>query len=569
MYYKSTLLASLILFLSTTVFSQNTAQKANAELDAKAIEFLKSTSNEIGLLRTPENRISFNSELAALMWYHDENQARRMFGSVITDFRQMLVQIDAQLVAYNVESGNDDSYSVPFRRAISQKAKLLQKLRTAMGVRRQIAMAISEHDAILALEFFDETGRLISNQKLRDQNNPADAFFENQLLEKIAEQDPGKILALARKSLEKGITYNTFGLLEKIYKQNAKDGAAFGEEIFSKIKQGKVGDETKIYYFNKILQYAMKESPIVNPPIFSQSVIREAADLMASELLSGGANEEYDVADYLKNIEIFAPGRAAQVRQKFSLKKSSGSQGNEKVATKNAPPPLAESGATELKEENPLEFLEKLEKDKISPGDKEKILAQARQKIAEVEEPMMKIMLISQLAGQLSKMGDKESASELMREAEAFGTQYPRNYLDYIQNYMLASGYAEVEPEKAFPILESSIVNLNETISAFIKVGEFIDVGGEFIEDGEVQVGAFGGAFINGFLSELGQGEGTIRNLVKTDFQRTADLAGKFDRTELRILVKMLILRSLINKKGETIVTIERDSNTETRPDNN
>ena len=52
---------------------------------------------------------------------------------------------------------------------------------------------------------------------------------------------------------------------------------------------------------------------------------------------------------------------------------------------------------------------------------------------------------------------------------------------------MLAGGYAEVNPDKAFPLLESTILRANDTISAFVKVAEFIDVNEEIIADGEVQ----------------------------------------------------------------------------------
>ena len=40
-----------------------------------------------------------------------------------------------------------------------------------------------------------------------------------------------------------------------------------------------------------------------------------------------------------------------------------------------------------------------------------------------------------------------------------------------------------------------------------IKVAEFIDVNDEMIDDGEVQVGMFGGSMIRGMTSELGHGE--------------------------------------------------------------
>ena len=53
---------------------------------------------------------------------------------------------------------------------------------------------------------------------------------------------------------------------------------------------------------------------------------------------------------------------------------------------------------------------------------------------------------------------------------------------------MLATGYVDVEPEKAFPILDDSILRLNDTINAFIKVGAFMDTTGEILDNGELLV---------------------------------------------------------------------------------
>ena len=33
-----------------------------------------------------ENRVSFNAELASLMWFHDEKEAKAMYGGVVADF---------------------------------------------------------------------------------------------------------------------------------------------------------------------------------------------------------------------------------------------------------------------------------------------------------------------------------------------------------------------------------------------------------------------------------------------------------------------------------------------------
>ena len=116
---------------------------------------------------------------------------------------------------------------------------------------------------------------------------------------------------------------------------------------------------------------------------------------------------------------------------------------------------------------------------------------------------------------------------------------------------MLASGYAEADPDKAFPLLEETIGRANETLAAFVKVGEFIDVAEEMIQDGEVQVGVFGGQMIRGLTSELGMADATITVLAKADFVKTKSLANRFDRPEIRVLAKMMVLRAVLSPKRE------------------
>lgn len=549
-------------------FAQKTDAEKKEELRAQAVEFLKETSNEIGILRTAENRISFNAELAALMWLHDEKQARAMFGIVITDFRQMLVGLDGQL---NVQDFNEqDNYrGSPFSRANGTKAKLLQKLRKAMSVRQQIASAIAENDAVLAYEFFDETARVISNPKLREQYLAQDAYFEARLLQQIAEQDPDKLLAFARKTLQKGVNYSTLGLLQKIYAKNDKEGAAFGEEIFAKIKQDRNNESSNfVSQLNQILSIGSSNQPEAGKtPLFSQQVLREAADLLGQELLKREDLGESGEYGYLENIEKYAPGRAAQIRQKFKLQntKTAGTGSGSGGAIADSPDspfpprPKAPSVAGAGDDEDLPGGLEIPDGKKLSDEEKQKLVNQARQQIAKIDDPLAKITMISLFASQLAALGEKDTALQFMREAESYGTQYPKNYLDYIQNWMLASGYAQIEPNKAFPILEDSIYRINETIGAAIKIGEFVDVNGDFIEEGEVQVGVFGGGLTRELLNGLGQTNNTIGQLAKADFTRTKNLASRFERNEIRILARMLILRAVFSDEqkkggGETFI---------------
>ena len=99
---KKALLLLVISLLPLTALPQQIAvTNTNTEtdkLEKSAVELLEETKAEVDGLRLIENRISFTSELAALMWFHDEREARAMYSDVINDFRQLLVGYDSQMI---------------------------------------------------------------------------------------------------------------------------------------------------------------------------------------------------------------------------------------------------------------------------------------------------------------------------------------------------------------------------------------------------------------------------------------------------------------------------------------
>ena len=273
------ILVNLVFIISlTTLVSAQTTDADKKEKDAKlqenAVAFLRETSSEIMNLRTPENRIGFNAELANLMWFHDEREARVMFNSVTNDFRQLLIQLNGQINAIKFDEENSEIYSIPFVRGASKQAEIYRKFGKAMSVRQAIASAISEHDALLAYSFFTDTATAITNPKFQEQIKQQDASFEMKLLQAIAEQDAAKGLEFGRKSLEKGVNYTHIELLKKIYAKDADSGAAFGEEILRKLKSGDKERPENIYVFNGVLnlglenRQAIKDKP-TKKPVFS------------------------------------------------------------------------------------------------------------------------------------------------------------------------------------------------------------------------------------------------------------------------------------------------------------
>ncbi|MEO6655636.1 MAG: hypothetical protein ABIO36_06095 [Pyrinomonadaceae bacterium] len=542
-----------------------------AKLEKDAVEFLRETSDDVSRLRTLENRISFNAELASLMWFHDEKEAKAMYGGVIADFKQLLVQFDSQMNA--TEIPDDDSPTGGIFGGYG-KSKVERKFRIAMAVRQQIALSLADHAPDLAYGFFYDSLNLISNPAFRKETEEADKYFEARLMQQIAGSDAAKAAEYGKESIKHGLDNNHIELLKKIYAKDTDKGIEFGAAILSRLKSDKssVKDE---YFFSSLLSLGSENLNASKKPggkkaIYDRNDLRDIADQFAQTILDGDAESGIESAGYLDQIEKYAPGRGAQIRSRFKNIDPKTANHVTAIAVNTAANSMAyasnaSSGSNSnsayeqaRKEREGKEKIEKQMMDDISnlgakPLPKEqrdKVVEQARKIISQTPGKDKKIVALSLLAAQVARAGDKELADEIMSDAERLVNPQPKNYQDFLYSWMLARGYAEANPAKAFPLLESTILRANDTIAAAVKVAEFIDTNEEMIDDGEVQVGMFGTSMMRDMTRELGIANSTILALARSDFGRTRNLTNTFDRTEVRVLAKMLVLRAVLDKNS-------------------
>ena len=400
-----------------------------------------------------------------------------------------------------------------------------------------------------------------ARKALRKQLEQTGNHVEAQILNLVAEQDVDKALEVGRKTLAKGFKYELINVLKKIYEKDAEKGIAFGEEMVRKLRGESIKPEN-LYYIGSMLATGVESLEQVKgksgkKPLFSEQNLRELAEVLAQGFLRSENFESYETTAHLGNIEKFLPARAAQIKQKLAANQRKNQVAVAEFETPPPPMPTRMSGETIVEKEDLAENLQNLGTKEMPAEERQKVVGKARKMIAEIEDRSAKLMALSGLATQVVKLGDKDLAAEIMKEAEGLVNPQPKNYRDYMESWLLASGYAQVNTDKSFPILEEAILRLNETISAFVKVGEFIDVNGDMIDDGEVQVGSFGGQMTREMLNSIGATDTTITSLAKADFTRTKSLAGNFDRMEVRILAKMLILRAVLGNEKKKIVTVD------------
>jgi hypothetical protein len=602
MKFSISLLLTVLLCVPVSSVAQATTpltpDEKKAKLQEAAVAFLLETYSDIGNLRLVENRISFTSELAALLWYKDQKSAAAMFGTAVGDFKQLLAMYDSQMNAFGPINADEHVGFGAFMQEPTDRSRIAKKFRTAMGVRQQIAMSIAEHEPELAYNFFHDSMNAITNAEFRKQMETSDATYEQQLISRIAETNVKQAAELGKRTLGKGFTFAHVALLKRIYAKDPAKGIEFGQAILGRLKetsQDKFGDgETAdlLRFGNETLAKSKLEGG--KKAVYSESELRDIAELLARAMLAPGeVYETYTAMSYADAIEKTLPSRAAQIRAKYAPKEDGREPDRTVFATGGAPPPPPpavyrgpartssgaasssgiglgsgtgsgqspaekERAAREEAEREAMEGVAKLGQKDLPKEEREKIVAKAREMIAKTTGRDKKIAGLSMLAASVAKAGDKQLASEIMREAATLVNPQPKTYLDFMYSWMLASGYAVAEPDKAFPVLDDAIFRVNDLISSVVRIAEFIDVNEEVIADGEFQVGAFGGQMIRGMTGSVGMADSTITSLIDADFEKTKALTNRFERAEVRVLAKMMILRSVLGKEakpGDAITT--------------
>ena len=120
----------ILLALTAPVWPQaaetETREERRAQVRRDAVVFLRETMGDVASMRSLENRISFTSEMAGLMWFHDEREARNIFTGVTGDFRELAMQFDAQMNAIAAYGGEEEQHTGGLVREISDRSVLLR-----------------------------------------------------------------------------------------------------------------------------------------------------------------------------------------------------------------------------------------------------------------------------------------------------------------------------------------------------------------------------------------------------------------------------------------------------------
>jgi hypothetical protein len=163
-----------------------------------------------------------------------------------------------------------------------------------------------------------------------------------------------------------------------------------------------------------------------------------------------------------------------------------------------------------------------------------------RQSVLRLQTDNEKLDLLVQVAGDVQKSNPK-LAVQVLEDAKQIVNHRAASYENFEQQLKVAHAFATVDPVRSFETMEPGISQLNELLQAASVLSGF-EI--SMFRDGEMSIQ--GGNGLTATISRYGQ---ELAVLAKNDFERSETLAGRFQFTEPRIMVRLAMVQGLLGVK--------------------
>ena len=146
-----------------------------------------------------------------------------------------------------------------------------------------------------------------------------------------------------------------------------------------------------------------------------------------------------------------------------------------------------------------------------------------------------------QLALIMEENGSHDEALKLLDEAQTMikTDLFSETHTNALLT--LVAAYAVVEPPKAFGLIERVIDRANDDVAKALLWDKIMRSG--VVKSGEIRLENSGVMPIDFAVFKYGKG---VAALAKADFERTKAAADRFERTELRLMVRLMLAQSLL-----------------------
>jgi hypothetical protein len=555
----------LLLVCSFSAQSQESAssggldQNAAAAIRKKAIGLLESVAEQLGSLRSAENRARIGSNVADSLWDHDQKRSRNIFAAIEEDIR----------MGFN---DADSDYSAHMRTL------------TVFGqLRSEIIDRIAKRDPELALEFLQATVLPLDPQLPYEMRE-----YENKLALRLARQsatrNPQLALKLGRQMLAKGLSTDLLPVLYQLQRTDDSTSRTFHRDIVDKLKT------TNLMRNWMDLDLAVQLVRSFQPPQADEEVYRDLIDVVLTTALANGcSNAErtdaqrlcYSVGSVFSRIEKYYPVRAALLKRwagdgqgfyaaegwaQVNEATQNGSV-DEILSLRTKYPALQDqiywSAVMKALNSGEVARARQIASDVPDPESRRTMLAQIDRAQMRASVDADRLALIQQELGRMrrdeeriqllfyvaSSIGasDRKAALGLVNQAAEIVNSMKPGRIQLEAQLALATVYCSLNSDRGFTIMETLLPRLNELVAAATTLDR---VENNYFSDGEWNMSSNGA--VGALLTRLAHNAGSF---ARMDFDRSVALSNQFERYEIRLMAQLKIAQSVIGEQPKQTVT--------------
>lgn len=587
----SLLSVSLLLLLSSSAAAQvgeQEKQEKEAErrqqLEHKTYVLVEEIASGGLSLKLPENRSFVLAAAADLLWEHDEPRARNLFWDALNTLNLM------NTLSSKVNSkGDEENKSATL--SAKEKEQILNQYSAVFGLRHELLSRVARRDPTLALDMLRSSRQLPVDPSYASFRLPDDRELEQQIATEATARDPAKALQLARDSLAKGLSFQLLSLLDRLNQNNGKTATIFAGDIIDKLRGRNLatdsyGAHIAVYMIN--FSRTPREAPgaklrqETRPLKLEPEQRRELLDMVTNAALTESANPNLLFAiDYvMPEIQEFLPERVALLQKKLAafnqtlnkeqkvakeydsifqngtpedMLKLAGRAGDDQresmqqqaiimAVMRGRADSLRELVNTEIEDQSRRKnLLDALDAEEISLAANKGDADGLRKLLPKIRLKEARARALAEIAVVLEKKGNHDEALKLLDEAQTLIKTDLTSDTQSDALLALVTAYALVEPAKAFGIIERTIDRANDEIAKALLLDKIVSSGA--IKKGEIRLQQSGMIPLDFAVFKYGK---SVAALANVDFDRTKAAADRFERNELRLMVRLMLAQALL-----------------------
>lgn len=503
----ASLVLPLLLDLSATAQLPVIQEAANAAgpravsraLNEKGLVLLDEIINEASTLRLAENRAMVQAHAADLLWARDERRARALFGAAVANVSEMTSSVPADDVEYE---------------------SLLQE---GEELRRSVLEMAARHDAQFART-------LLRTTTPDAQESVTELRLELSLAAQAVAKDPRQAARLAEETLERGVGGRLPELIAEIQAKDREAASRLASAVVTKLRSTHLAtsEEAAGVAFGL---FRLGAEPAAGPgatdspaPLLDRQAMQMLAETIISVALTTSADNTallLELQLLLAIVERYAPARVPLVRRKIAQ--------------------LTE--ATGQPRSSSAEAAQKSESEEDTPQAAAKVGREdeARTLLTTARAPAERVTALLQLARVMTAKNERKRASELLEEARGLVNSRARNFDQLGAQLRVACAFAPIDSARGLGIIEPLVDQLNEVANAAVVVNGFITEE-QLARDGELEL-----KFVRDYVDALSdEAAEDFALLTRARFDEMKQVADRFQRNELRIMARLLLVRSLL-----------------------